>query len=263
MHRFKLSNARENCHWLALTASLVILTSTIAVTLLWPSESQALNSIGDVTLSSMSGGYHSPQHCRECHVAEFQAWSGTSHADASFDPIFQVFLQQQAEPGECYFCHTTGYDSTTGRFVLAGVTCEACHGPYREGHPDESMVIAASEALCGTCHMSTLTEWASSRHGEAGVTCSGCHEVHTQQTHAAENTNTMCTGCHQEPTQDGVHTVHAAADVRCTTCHIGRPSTDVSVAVNGKALTGHGFAVFVTTCSDCHPLPLQSDEERP
>ena len=36
--------------------------------------------------------------------------------------------------------------------MLAGVTCEACHGPYREGHPEESMVIATSEDLCGICH---------------------------------------------------------------------------------------------------------------
>jgi predicted CXXCH cytochrome family protein len=263
MYRLSLSNARENCHWLALAASLLIVTCTIAATLLWTSESRALDFTGDVTLSSPPGDYYSPYHCRECHVAEFQAWSGTSHADASFDPIFQVYLQQVAEPGECFSCHTTGYNSTTGRFVLAGVTCEACHGPYREGHPGESMTIATSEDFCGTCHTSTLGEWASSRHGGAGVTCTACHEVHTQKTRSAETTNALCTGCHQDPTQNAVHTVHGAADVRCTDCHIGRPSDDVSVAVSGKALTGHGFAVFVTTCSDCHPTPLRSDTERP
>ena len=75
----------------------------------------------------------------------------TVHTNASFDPIFQVYLQGVEEPGECFACHTMGYNAITGQFMLAGVTCEACHGPYREGHPEESMVIATSEDLCGIC----------------------------------------------------------------------------------------------------------------
>jgi predicted CXXCH cytochrome family protein len=263
MHRLTLRNAREKSPWLALGVSLFIAASTIAMTLLWPAESRAFANAGETDRSSRAGGYQSPQQCRECHAAEFQSWSGTSHADASFDPIFQVYLQRAAQPGECFTCHTTGYNQVTGQFVLAGVTCEACHGPYREGHTAESMMIASPEELCGACHASTLAEWASSRHGKAGVTCTACHEVHTQKTRSAANTNALCTGCHHDQTRDATHTIHIDAGVHCVDCHLARPSDDVSSALNGKAATGHFFAVLVSTCSNCHPVPLRPDVAHP
>ncbi len=247
---------RQQSHWLALVVSFLILVTSISLTLLWPSGSRALE---QETLSgafSVFGSYQSPQLCRECHETEFRDWSNTTHAQASFDPIFQVYLQQADEPGECFTCHTTGYNAVTGQFMLAGVTCEACHGPYRAEHPKESMVIAASEDLCGTCHPSTLVEWQSSRHGNVGVTCINCHEVHTQKTRAAASTNALCAGCHQDRTQDTTHAVHAAADILCIDCHLSRPADKIGGAVNGHAVTGHSFAVFFSTCNDCHTTPI-------
>lgn len=256
-----LHTMRRQSHWLALAVSFFVLSSTISLTLLWPSGSLAFEDGTPGSTFSIFGNYQSPQRCRECHEAEFQAWSNTTHANASFDPIFQLYLQQAEEPGECFACHTTGYSAITGQFMLAGVTCEACHGPYRLEHPEESMVIAESEDLCGTCHTSTLLEWTSSRHGKVGVTCVGCHEVHTQKTRAAAATNSLCAGCHHDRTQDPTHTIHVVeADVRCVDCHLARPSDDVGGAVNGHAVTGHSFAVFINTCSDCHPASLPTIE---
>lgn len=243
-------------HWLALVVSSLILTSTISLTLLLPSGSLASETELSGPAFSVFGSYQSPQRCRECHEAEFQAWSNTTHANASFDPIFQAYLQQVEEPGECFACHTTGYNAITGQFMLAGVTCEACHGPYREGHPGESMVIAASEDLCGTCHPSTVIEWRSSRHGKVGVTCIDCHEVHTQKTRAAAATDALCAGCHHDQMRDVTHTIHSQAKVRCIDCHLARPAADVDSAVSGHAVTGHSFSVFVSTCNDCHLTSL-------
>jgi hypothetical protein len=254
MKHFSWSNLRQQSHWLAFAISLIIIASTISLTLLWPSGSAALDP--ETRLGNASfvwSDYQSPQRCRECHEPEFQAWSNTTHAEALFDPIFQVYLQQVEQPGECFVCHATGYDTTTGQFVLAGVTCEACHGPYRPGHPQQSMVVATSEELCGTCHSSTLLEWGSSRHGQVGVSCANCHEVHTQQTRATAATNALCVTCHLEQTQDTTHAVHTEADVHCIDCHLARPNDDNSGAINGRAITGHSFAVFVKTCRDCHP----------
>lgn len=253
MQKFTLFDMRPYSHWLTFAVSFFIVTIAISVTLLWPGGSAALDDETSGNGFSVLGGYQSPQRCRECHEAEFQAWSNTTHAEASFDPIFQIYLQQVEKPGECFTCHATGYDTSTGQFVLAGVTCEACHGPYRPEHPQESMTIAASADLCSNCHPSTLTEWRSSRHGEVGVTCIDCHEVHTQQTRAVATTNALCRTCHQAQIEDSPHTDHDKADIHCIDCHLARPSDDGGGAVDGRAVTGHSFAVFVKTCNECHP----------
>ena len=260
MPQIRLQNVRHQSHWLALAASFLILTITIVLTLLWPSGSLAFVAETPDEFS-VFGSYQSPQRCRECHEAEFKAWSNTTHARASFDPIFQVYLQQAEEPGECFACHTTGYNAITGQFMLAGVTCEACHGPYREGHPEESMVIATSEDLCGTCHPSTLLEWGSSRHGKVGVTCVDCHEVHTQKTRAAATTNALCASCHHDQMRDATHTIHNQTDIRCIDCHLARPTDGADGAVNGHAVTGHSFSVFVSTCNDCHLASISPTPE--
>lgn len=252
MPEFAVRSLRQQSHWLVLAVSFLILSSTLLLTLIWPVGSLAVEAEPADNTFSIFGNYQSPQRCRECHEAEFQAWSNTTHARASFDPVFQVYLQQAEEPGECFTCHTTGYSAITGQFVLAGVTCEACHGPYRAEHPQESMMIATSEELCGTCHPSTLLEWQSSRHGAVGVACVDCHEVHTQRTRAAVTTNSLCTGCHIARIQDATHTIHSRAGTLCIECHLSRPGADASAAVAGHAVTGHSFAVFVSACSDCH-----------
>jgi Zn-finger protein len=250
--KFRLYPISQHSYWLALACSFVISGSTISLTLLWPSGGLALEDEVTSYAFSLPGNYKSPQGCRACHEGEFQAWSNTTHARASFDPIFQVYLQQVEEPGECFACHTTGYNAITGQFMLAGVTCEACHGPYRDGHPQESMAIATSTDLCGACHTSTLFEWGSSRHGFAGVNCVDCHEVHTQETRATLTTNLLCADCHQDRTRDVTHTIHGQADIQCIDCHLARSSDSVADAVDGRAVTGHSFAVFVSTCNECH-----------
>jgi len=265
MKRPGFSKLREKCTWLALGAALLILASTITLTLVWPPEIQALDQASEGGSPFFPGDYQSPQHCRECHAEQFQAWSGTTHADASFDPIFQVYMERVGEPGECLSCHTTGYNSFTGQFVLAGVTCEACHGPYRPGHPEESMQVAASEDLCGTCHTRTHSEWASSNHSQVGVSCADCHEVHTQKTRSSEVANALCAGCHEGQTQDTTHRIHVHVEtgIHCTACHLARASDDSSDMVKGQVATGHSFVVAVSTCDDCHPSPVGPGIELP
>ena len=263
-HKPVLHNAREKCQLLALAGSLCIVTGTVALTLLWSSDSRATYSTGDTSAPVGPGDYQSPSHCRECHAEEFKAWFDTSHADASFDPIFEVSRQKAQRPGECFTCHTTGYDTSTGQFALAGVTCEACHGPYEEGHSSESMLIALPDDLCGRCHTSTLAEWASSRHGRAQVACTACHEVHSQKIHAAENTNFLCADCHQDQLRDNTHAVHNEAGVHCIDCHLkGADDEKGVVAGTGQVGTGHTLAVIVGTCDDCHLSPLQPGPRAP
>jgi hypothetical protein len=89
--------------------------------------------------------YVGPKKCKSCHMKQFKSWSQTKMSQA-----FEILKPgQRAEAKkaagydpdkdyttdkECLPCHVTGYGEKGG-FVsieetplLAGVTCEACHG---------------------------------------------------------------------------------------------------------------------------------------
>ncbi len=260
MQQSPMIHLRRHSPWLVLALAAAIIFGTLALTLLWPSGRLALgDNAPQGGLGAGLSSYQGPQQCAECHPNEFHDWSGTTHAQASFDPIFQEYMQQAEEPGECFACHTTGYNAVTGQFVMAGVTCEACHGPYRSEHPGQSMAMAKSDQLCGTCHKSTVSEWRSSRHGQAGIACVACHEMHTQKTRTDITTDALCAGCHQETTQDKVHQTHKQSNVRCVACHLARPAGDIGGRVEGHAITGHSFAVAATTCTQCHDMQTLPD----
>jgi cytochrome c553 len=92
------------------------------------------------------GAYVGPEACAQCHKKQFASWQTTRMAGA-----FEVLAPGKAAKAKrsagldpeadyrrvesCLTCHTTGYGQVGG-FVsiettpqMAGVTCEACHGP--------------------------------------------------------------------------------------------------------------------------------------
>lgn len=249
IEQVKRDRWQAQSQWLALALSASIVGISLGLTLRWPLSAPSLNASGSPSIATAAAGYESPQRCRECHEEIYQAWSHTSHANALFDPIVRTYMQTIEQPGECFACHTTGYNTASGQFVLAGVTCEACHGPYRPQHPEESMSIATSPDFCGSCHATTRAEWETSRHGQSGVICLDCHEVHTQRTRTDAAEHTLCALCHQAETQDSVHQEHMEADLRCIDCHLARPD---EIPVSGMMATGHSFTVAVSTCDPCH-----------
>ncbi len=255
MTRFTRRDWRPYHRQIVFGVAIALVLIPLSLTVLLAPLFSGLTTV-DAGVVTFAGGYQSPDRCRACHEEEFQEWSGTTHAQASFDPIFQTYLQGVEQPGECFGCHATGYDTNTGQYVLAGVSCEACHGPYRPDHPDENMMVVDSEILCGHCHTSTLLEWESSRHGEVGINCIACHEVHNQHTRQEVNTNALCAGCHRAGTQDESHHQHLSVGVLCVDCHLSRPPLKAESAVNGHAPTGHDFTVAVNQCGECHePAP--------
>lgn len=254
MNRMSAASLRLYSPWLALLLSSAIIVTSITLTVLASADRSGVGApLPDAAgLSSVVPGFRGPQQCAECHPVQFNDWSGTTHARASFDPIFREFLHQAQEPGECFACHATGYNAVTGQFVMAGVTCEACHGPYRTTHPGDSMQMATSQELCGSCHTSTLAEWQFSLHGQAGIACVACHEVHTQRTRVAASTDALCAGCHAQSTQDEMHQSHKGESIRCISCHLSRPADKAAQAVSGHAITGHSFLVNHDVCAECH-----------
>lgn len=70
--------------------------------------------------------------CAACHFAQYKVWKTSAHGTA-----FDVLPTKYRQDAECLKCHTTGYGHESGfkdssNASLAGISCEACHGPGGE-----------------------------------------------------------------------------------------------------------------------------------
>ncbi len=100
--------------------------------------------------------------CISCHKAIYRHWTATPHAKA-----FETLKREQAEADPaCLRCHTTAYGNKEGFSDskttphLAGVQCEACHGPASE-HPVRKTGWSWIKADCPDCRVRRI--------------CMGCH----------------------------------------------------------------------------------------
>ncbi len=196
--------------------------------------------------------YRGPAFCSQpqCHVPHLQEWQGSTHAEAFQDPVFQQSWVDNQQPGYCLKCHATGYNPNTGLPVAEGVTCESCHGTYRQDHPRADMMpVDAAAERCGVCHTTTYDEWQLSGHAARGVKCASCHAVHSQGLLFATST-ALCATCHGDRYEDFAHAGHAEHQVTCADCHMYRPP-DGSMR-EGLLPTGHFFAVTSDACTQCH-----------
>jgi len=107
------------------------------------------------TVQAADHTYVGAEKCKMCHKVEFNSWQETIHAKAtdnakaSTDPKFGP---------ECLKCHATNADE-----AMAGVQCEACHGPgsdYKKMSimKDKDAAIAnglvmPSQDTCNHCHI--------------------------------------------------------------------------------------------------------------
>jgi hypothetical protein len=126
-----------------------------------------------------------PHVCQKCHEEQAESWHQTRMA-MTFEVLRPGVMVKQKEmvgldpdfdythDEDCLPCHTTGY-GLVGGFVsiektpeMAGVTCEACHGPggsYADGPMkasdpsfttsearDAGLIYPPSAAVCRSCH---------------------------------------------------------------------------------------------------------------
>lgn len=93
--------------------------------------------------------YTSLKNCKKCHIPQFKSWKETKMSKA-FDLLkpgerSEAKKKAKLDPNKdytkdktCLKCHVTGYGEPGGFTSiektpgLAGVTCEACHGPGSE-----------------------------------------------------------------------------------------------------------------------------------
>lgn len=69
------------------------------------------------------------KNCSACHFDQFLIWRKDKHAKA-----FDILPAKYKNDASCLKCHTTGYGEPGGYAKaadthLAGISCEACHGP--------------------------------------------------------------------------------------------------------------------------------------
>jgi hypothetical protein len=190
-----------------------------------------------------------PPVCQDCHPDEYELWQDSTHASAVSDPRFQAALKGQPNEEACLECHTTGPDSATGE----GISCEACHGPYVEGHPDAAtMVLPMESETCRSCHRAAFEEWEESTHGSSNIECFDCHLSHSQGLRTGSE-ETLCAACHEMREMQATHVTHHIDGLECSGCHMQPQTTDphAGMAMTVEAST-HGFAFDAEACMDCH-----------
>lgn len=110
-----------------------------------------------VLLASASWAQHAyvgADKCKMCHKLQYDSWLATKHAKALETPRTSSKWTFDAS---CLACHATNNDQ-----AMAGVQCEACHGPGsdykalsvmkdREKALANGLVIP-SQATCDRCH---------------------------------------------------------------------------------------------------------------
>ncbi len=198
-----------------------------------------------------------PERCAVCHRAETQDWQNSPHAQA-IDPLHHDALIRECntaagEDCTCLTCHTTNFDTTTEQFATAGVTCEACHGAYVEGHPENGvMQLSVDSSVCSNCHVDTYEDWRQTPHAQAGVQCIGCHRSHSQDLRLQDEV--LCRSCHRDRLEDPGHVAHTRTGVNCIDCHTTPSATHgvAQAAAEGGNAPVHDFTVVTDVCAECH-----------
>lgn len=197
-----------------------------------------------------------PGKCALCHQVEVQDWSNSPHAGA-MSAIGTDMTCEDGQDCSCLTCHTTNFSATTQTFDHAGVTCEACHGPLVEGHPENGqMALSVDSSVCSDCHAATFQDWQHTAHAEAGVQCIGCHRSHTQNLRLDDEV--LCKSCHRDQLQDGGHLVHMQTGINCVSCHTS-PAAMMG-STDGPSSPSHQFAVATEACASCHGNSFHENE---
>lgn len=98
--------------------------------------------------------YVGADKCKMCHKVEYNSWMETTHAKAT--EAAKASTDRKFGP-DCLKCHATNADE-----AMAGVQCEACHGPgseYKKMNIMKDQALAVENGLVIPCQ----------------ATCDGCH----------------------------------------------------------------------------------------
>ncbi len=240
--------------------------------------------------------------CRPCHYDRVEPWARTKMASAIkklADFRGGLFLND----ARCLSCHATGYDPgrdnggfDEGEGLMAGVQCEACHGPgsLMVEKTDRRFILRTLDAdLCGRCHSERYgtglcfpeyDEWRTSRHRgaletlrrspAAGVECLECHAADAvappsdrKLTLEGASFGVTCEACHNAmvrtfPDLPDNNQLRRPKKELCQWCHsTRRPAPDgLPHAPQAEMFAGTGGAHFAG--EDYRNGPMNADIER-
>ncbi len=170
----------------------------------------------------------------------------------------------------CLMCHKKNakvmeifqgvHGAKTGKSPMAGLQCEACHGPlgnHNRGGKEPMIDFGASasataeaqNSVCLSCHQDTQRQsWHASVHNLEGMSCASCHQIHTAKDPILQpnGQNTVCTNCHtQQKMEINERSSHPlkSNEMQCSDCHNPHGS-QTEAALNKKTLND--------TCYSCH-----------
>ncbi len=173
------------------------------------------------------------------------------------------------DPAVCVTCHKEVVkdfaNNPHSRHALMhegeGVTCESCHGSGK-AHEEAgavSMIFNPATATakevdekCEACHGGNHANFERSSHGKGGVSCIGCHIIHSPgaPNHLLKMEQPeLCFRCHSDVKPQFSMPVHHKVEeglISCTDCH------DVHNALGENRLASARWQFMV--CTKCHAL---------
>ena len=197
-------------------------------------------------------GFTPPETCADCHPEKYEEWTGSMHALAFKDPVYQGELNLAVKAAghaisrQCEGCHSpaavvTGEIKGPGLeglspMALAGVSCDVCHSikghthwqtPYHQPENGSFILSPGQKGQDGPERTKygprVPEEWcgdefhqcmASPLHRSAEL-CASCHQVFNHATH------TPLEKTYQE-WKDGPY---ASAGIHCQDCHMVETDT--------------------------------------
>jgi Cytochrome c554 and c-prime len=264
---------RRRSSWLASVRAITVVAA--------PAAGLALRALAlsALTLGGCGGGGSTqlthdqlmdPLTCRTCHPAQYQDWSGSMHAYATDDPVFQA-MNKRAQVGTfCLNCHAplaVRAGATDGRNLgslaqpLKGVTCYFCHSVDSvTGTHNDPLVLASDDSLYGpfsdpvpgSPHRVEYSRFLDGATTDSAAACGSCHDIQNLQ------------GAHVERTfeewQATTLSVPPAGET-CAECHmVGTPGA-ISTTTPGtvRRIHNHGFPAVDLAIADFPAADPQND----
>ncbi len=151
-------------------------------------------------------------------------------------------------------------DMTSSKSPMAGLQCEACHGPMGQHNrggkepmiafgADSKLPAASQNSVCLGCHNDPKQmSWHNSTHNLEDIACADCHQVHAAKDPALDrlSVNDTCTSCHTQAKADmNKRSSHPLKwdQMTCTDCHNPHGSMTESALVKPS---------LNDTCYECH-----------
>ena len=123
----------ETAKRLIVLTSIALLFSTRPLETVRSARAQAPPRQDANVSATKTANYVGLTKCATCHFDQYKDWKTSPHGKA-----FDILPAKYKQDAECLKCHTTGYGHASGyrnnasNVGLAGISCEACHGPGDE-----------------------------------------------------------------------------------------------------------------------------------